>query len=101
LFGKANANGVGAVIENHRGCSRLAFQNRRGVDGDFLGSEARARGNRRIHLVGYGWTADGIFDAIQTSTTGWEFEPILILSRASATRGGGFIEELARPGKKA
>jgi len=38
LFGKANANGVGAVIENYRGGGRLTFENRRGVDGDFLGS---------------------------------------------------------------
>src|SRR5260370_25432985 len=70
LFGKADANRVGAIIENH-GCSgRLALENGRSIHGYFLGSETCACGYGRIHLVSYTLTAAGIFDAVQNAHDG-------------------------------
>src|SRR5712692_10669846 len=65
LLGKADANRIGAIIQNHGRCRRLAFQDRGGVQSDFLGREPGARSDRGIHLVRNGRTAGGVFDAVQ------------------------------------
>ena len=100
LFGKTNANGVGAVIENHRGGGRLTFQNRRGVDGDLLGSETRARRYCRIHLVGHCRAADGIFDAVEDVDHGVSFPADFYFVEGIGDARRCFIEELAVLGKK-
>src|SRR5713226_4685899 len=46
LLGKADANGVSTVIQNDWRGGGFPFENRRGVDGDFLGSKTSARGYR-------------------------------------------------------
>src|SRR6266700_604915 len=95
LLGKANANGVGAVIENHWGCSRLALQNSRGVDRHFLGSETCACRYHGIHLVRNGRTADGILDSVQNVHDGVRVPSDLDFVERISDARRGFVEELA------
>ena len=64
VFGKAHANGVGAVVHHHRRGRRLALQDRAGIEFDFLRSEARARGDHRIDIHHDRGSADGVLDAV-------------------------------------
>src|SRR6266403_183702 len=95
LFGKANANGVGAVIQNDRGGGRLTFQNRRGIDGDFLGSETCACCHQRIHLIRNRRAADRIFDSIQDVDDGMRIPPDLDLVDGFRDARSSVIQELA------
>ncbi len=100
MFRKANANGVGAVIQNHGCCSRLAFQNRGRVDGDFFGSETGARGDRRIHLIGDRRAADGVFDSVENVYDRVRVSADLDFVERIGDARSGFIEEFAVLRKK-
>src|SRR5437899_2053384 len=100
LFGKANANGVGAVIENYRGGGRLTFENRRGVDGDFLGSETCARRYCGIDLVCYRRATDSIFYAVKNVHDRVSFPTDFDFVECIGDAWRGFIEELAVLGKE-
>src|SRR6266850_2367265 len=64
LLGKADANRICAIVENHGRGRRLAFQNGGGVQCDFFRREPGAGSNSRIHLICNGGTASGVFDAV-------------------------------------
>src|SRR6266705_1849677 len=95
LFGKANTNGVRAVIQNDRGGSGLTFQNRGGVDCDFLESETCARGYQGIHLIRNRRAADGIFDSVQNFHDGVRVPSNLDFVDRFRDARSGFIQELA------
>ena len=97
---KADANRIGAIIENHGGCGRFTFQNRRGVDGDFLGSKTSARGNGGIHLVRHRRAADGVFDPVQNVDDRVRVPPDLDFVDGFRDARRGFIQELAVLRKK-
>ncbi len=64
LLGKADANRIRAIVEDHGGCGRLAFQYGGGVHGDFLRREPGARSDSGNYLVRNGRTAGGVFDTV-------------------------------------
>ena len=63
--GKADADGVGAVVHHHRRRRRLALHDRAGVELDFFGREAGARRHRLIHVEHRRRSADGVLDAVE------------------------------------
>src|SRR6266550_9437685 len=65
LLGKTDTNRVCAIIENHGGRSRLAFQNGGGVQCDFFRREPGAGSDSGIYLIRNGRTAGGVFDAVE------------------------------------
>ena len=64
-FREADADGVGAVVDDDRRGRRLALQDRAGVELHLLRREAGARRHRRIHLEDRRRAADRVLDAVQ------------------------------------
>ena len=65
MLGKANANGIGAIVENHGRRCRLALKNGRSIQSDLLGGKTNSCGHRRIDLKRHSRTADGILHTVE------------------------------------
>src|SRR5579859_2491517 len=64
-LGKADADGVRAIIAHDRCGGGRTFQNGECVGADFVRRKSRACGNDGIDLIGNGRAADGVVDAVE------------------------------------
>ena len=93
LVAKAHADGVGTAVGNQRIVGGNAIENGRRIFGNFGRREAEARRNDGIDLEVGGRAADGVVDAILTSTTPG------ILPMASPTRGPSCVSSASIVGE--
>src|SRR5258708_2475391 len=89
LLGEANANGVGAIVQDDGRRGRLTFQNGHCVRGYFFRGETRPCSYSGVHLKRYRWTTDGVLNAVEDV-----HDAVYFPNGVGDTRGG-FVQELA------
>src|SRR5262249_18071533 len=65
LLRKTDADGVSAIIDNHRRSCRGALKNSFSIGNDFIGSETGSRGYGWIDIEGNSGAAHAVFDSVQ------------------------------------
>src|SRR5262249_57147363 len=65
FIGEANADSVGAVVENNGSRGGSAFENGFSVDADFLRGKTATRGNYGIDLVSDGGATHGVVYSVE------------------------------------
>src|SRR5712692_7947771 len=93
LLGEANANGVGAVVQDDGRWRRLTFQNGGCVRGYFFWRETRPGGNSGVHLKRHGWTTDGVLNSVE------DVHDTVYFPYGIGDPRGSFVQELAVGGE--